>query len=270
MPSLWLVSIASCLLYFIVLAVYRLYLSPIAYFPGSKFTAISGWYETYLDVFKGGQFTFQIQKWHEKYGEGSTTVQSATSSAYSLYPGPIIRINPTEIHISDPDFYDTAYSSSTPFNKIPAFRDRFGLPTAVLSTVDHELHRHRRAALNPYFSKKQIREFSPHIQHCAERLCDRLLKEYKGTSKVVTLNDAWAAYTTDIIFFYSFAWTYDFLDFPDFIAPFTESTKALASSVHFAGHFPWALKALQSMPDVLLGVINPGIRPAFKFLNVRS
>jgi hypothetical protein len=84
MPSLWLVSIASCLLYFVVLAVYRLYLSPIAYFPGSKITTISGWYETYLDVFKGGQFTFQIQKWHEKYGEGSTSLQSATSSAHTL------------------------------------------------------------------------------------------------------------------------------------------------------------------------------------------
>ena len=54
--------------YIFVLAFYRLYLSPIAHFPGSKIAAISGWYETYLDVFKGGQFTFQIQKWHEAFG----------------------------------------------------------------------------------------------------------------------------------------------------------------------------------------------------------
>lgn len=69
MPSLWVeVLIASYLVYLVVLALYRLYLSPIAQFPGSKITAVSGWYETYLDVFQGGQFTFQIQKWHEQYG----------------------------------------------------------------------------------------------------------------------------------------------------------------------------------------------------------
>lgn len=69
MPSLWVeLFIASYLAYLVVLALYRLYFSPIAHFPGSKITAVSGWYETYLDVFKGGQFTFQIQKWHEQYG----------------------------------------------------------------------------------------------------------------------------------------------------------------------------------------------------------
>lgn len=55
--------------YAFALVIYRLLLSPIAGFPGSKLTAITGWYETYLDVFKGGQFTFQIQKWHEQYGQ---------------------------------------------------------------------------------------------------------------------------------------------------------------------------------------------------------
>ena len=54
--------------YLLTLAIYRLYLSPIAHFPGSKIAAVSGWYETYLDVVKGGQFTFQIQKWHDEYG----------------------------------------------------------------------------------------------------------------------------------------------------------------------------------------------------------
>ena len=68
MPSI----LESCLylyiLYLLALVLYRLFLSPIAHFPGSKVTAVSGWYETYLDVVKGGQFTFQIQEWHRQYG----------------------------------------------------------------------------------------------------------------------------------------------------------------------------------------------------------
>ena len=56
------------ILYIIAVGIYRLYFSPLARFPGSKLTAATGWIETYYDVYKGGQFTFQLQKWHEKYG----------------------------------------------------------------------------------------------------------------------------------------------------------------------------------------------------------
>ena len=59
----------TALVYLVGLVIYRLFLSPIAHFPGSKSTAVTGWYETYLDVFKGGQFTFQIEKWHQQYGK---------------------------------------------------------------------------------------------------------------------------------------------------------------------------------------------------------
>ena len=67
----WILELGLCfyILYVLALIFYRLYLSPIAHFPGSKLTAASGWYETYLDVFKGGQFTFQIEKWHKQYGQ---------------------------------------------------------------------------------------------------------------------------------------------------------------------------------------------------------
>lgn len=63
------VFVICVVVYKLSLICYRLLLSPIRHFPGSKLTAATGWYETYLDVFKGGQFTFQIQRWHEQYGE---------------------------------------------------------------------------------------------------------------------------------------------------------------------------------------------------------
>ncbi|KAK0506935.1 hypothetical protein JMJ35_010635 [Cladonia borealis] len=238
----------GCALYFIALVIYRLYFSPVAHFPGSKLTAATGWIETYYDVFKGGQFTFQLQKWHEQYG-------------------PIIRINPDEIHVSDPDFYDVAYASSAPFEKMPKWRDRFGLPGAVQSTVQHELHRSRRMTLNPHFSKKAISNFSWFIQQRMDQLCDRLLREFKDSGEVVTLNDAWGAVTADIIINYCLGFDYNFVGYPGFVAPFTRSIKELALSVHIAGHFPWFLKLLQSSPDWLVGLLNPGMKPVFNFQN---
>ena len=125
--------------------------------------------------------------------------------------GPIIRINPDEIHISDPDFYDVAYASSAPFEKMPKWINRFGVPGAMFSTVQHELHRSRRMALNPYFSKKSISNFSWFIQHRMDQLCNRLLRECKGTGDVITLNDAWGAVAADVIINYCFESDYNFV-----------------------------------------------------------
>lgn len=70
--------------------IYRLYLSPITSFPGPKLAALTLWYEFYYDVIRRGRYTWKIAELHKQYG-------------------PIIRINPYEIHIIDPDYIDELY-----------------------------------------------------------------------------------------------------------------------------------------------------------------
>lgn len=55
-------------LYVFGLVFYRLFLSPLAKFPGSKLAAVTGWYELYYDVIKKGKYLFEIEKMHDKYG----------------------------------------------------------------------------------------------------------------------------------------------------------------------------------------------------------
>lgn len=50
-------------------AVYRLYLSPLAKFPGPKLAALTLWYEFYFDVVKRGRYTWEIAKMHEQFGK---------------------------------------------------------------------------------------------------------------------------------------------------------------------------------------------------------
>ena len=56
--------------YLLGLAVWRLYLSPLAKIPGPKLAALTGWYETYLELVKdgGGRLLFEYKGWHDKYG----------------------------------------------------------------------------------------------------------------------------------------------------------------------------------------------------------
>ena len=65
------VAALACLyaLYLVALGTYRLYFDPIAKFPGPKLAALTLWYEFYYDVVKRGQYTFEIEKMHKRYGQ---------------------------------------------------------------------------------------------------------------------------------------------------------------------------------------------------------
>jgi hypothetical protein len=59
----------SLLTYAIALAVYRLYLHPLAKFPGPRIAAITSWYEGYYEVVRNGQYSRKISKLHDEYGQ---------------------------------------------------------------------------------------------------------------------------------------------------------------------------------------------------------
>ncbi|MCJ1466251.1 hypothetical protein MMC07_004870 [Pseudocyphellaria aurata] len=179
--------------------------------------------------------------------------------------GPIIRINPDEVHIYDPEFYDTLYSQKSRYSKIERLRYRFGMPTSTFDTTEHDHHTRRRAALGSFFSKQKVADFSFYIQQNADRVCHRLQNEYSGRGKVVSLNEAWGAFVADDISYYAFGFSYDFLGLPDFIAPFTSSIRKLALSLHIAAHFPWFVALMQSLSERVVAIINPDMIPVFEF-----
>ncbi len=110
----------------------------------------------YYDVIRQGDFTWHIKDLHRQYG-------------------PIVRITPTELHIDDPDYYDTLYTrASGRRNKYAYFSGRFGYASDTFSTVDHDLHRQRRKAISPFFSVAKIADFQPVIVKKVERLCEKL------------------------------------------------------------------------------------------------
>lgn len=72
-PGFAFLLLVTCwILYLVHAAIFRLYLSPIARFPGPKLAALTRLYELYYEVIKGGQFTFKIIELHKEYGMYST------------------------------------------------------------------------------------------------------------------------------------------------------------------------------------------------------
>ncbi|KAL8912792.1 MAG: hypothetical protein Q9171_002250 [Xanthocarpia ochracea] len=236
-------------LYLLCLVIYRLCLSPLAKFPGPKLAALTQWVETYYELKSpGGQFIWVYQKWHEQYG-------------------PIIRINPTELHIQDSEFYETLYSGTRPADKLQQLEHRFNNSTSSFATVKHHTHRNRRAALNPFFSKRRIASHSSAIQLRMIRLCERLGKQYSNTGQVLRLDDMWGCWTSDIIVDYCFERDYHFAEQPRFRAFFTDAMVDLLDPVHFVTQFPGIIKLVNLLPEPVVKFLQPGMASVIQFNN---
>lgn len=227
------IGLTSLALWTIYGVIYRLYLSPISSFPGPKLAALSFWYEFYYDIYPlYGQYTFHIRDLHEKYG-------------------PIIRINPHELHISTPEFYETLYSSNKKTDKWYWFTKMFGLDDSIFGTVDHDKHRARRAPLNPFFSVQSVRRLQPMIQERVH-VCLERMRGLRTTGQLMNVVVVTSAFSNDVIMMYSFGRMYHRLEAPDFDVFNHDSNHEAGKMGFLMKHAIWILRIIQALPEFLL------------------
>ena len=98
------ILVTTSIVYGLALVLYRLFVSPLRIYPGPKLAACTGWYGAYYDLVAdgGGKFVHHIKKLHDTYGDPPQTCSPVVPIQKLTSPtGPIVRITPTEIHISN-------------------------------------------------------------------------------------------------------------------------------------------------------------------------
>ncbi|KAL8626952.1 hypothetical protein Q9189_007340 [Teloschistes chrysophthalmus] len=180
--SIWDVAaavVALMFLYRALVIIYRLFLSPLAKFPGPKLAAATSWYEAFLDL-RSKNFPDIVAGLHDKYG-------------------PIVRVNPTELSIRDAEYYNELYvgGGKRRTNLIAGNRAGLGMSDAIATTVPHELHQLRRKAVENFFSKQSVTRLESRIHHEARSLDGKLFK-YAGTGAIVRLDHAFSCVTGDL------------------------------------------------------------------------
>lgn len=248
---------------YVAIILYRLLFHRLARFPGPKLAAATGWYEFYYDVVKGGQFYREIRRMHEKYGMFVITTSSFRQASHKkprmssgstwltelvASSGPIVRINPEEVHILDTNFYDEIYAPvSKKRDKYPDWVVFLGVPTGVFATCPHEHHRQRREALNLSFSKKAIYEIEHLIQEQIGLLCNRFDKIAESNT-TVRLDAAFFALANDIITLYTFGESYKCLGQDDFQQGFKHILLSAVEAGAFIRQFPWIIGLVRRIP----------------------
>ncbi|KAE8365518.1 cytochrome P450 [Aspergillus caelatus] len=230
---------AAALMYLLCLAIYRVYLSPLSRIPGPKLAALTYWYETYYEVYKGGQYFRVIDDMHAKYG-------------------PVVRITPNELHFDDPEFNDVLYPSAgkRKIDRPEYAAARAGTPGSIVATAQHDVHRRRRNALNSFFSGASVRRLEPIIQEHMDKLLVRMQKS-GAQCQVIKPYHIFKACASDIITLYAFGDSFHFMDRPDYGQPYFRAGEAFNSMTHIFGAFPWLLTLATTAPGWLVKYLKP-------------
>ncbi|KAI0120912.1 cytochrome P450 [Hypoxylon sp. NC0597] len=222
----WRMLIAAIVAYYGTLVFYRLFLHPLAQYPGPRLAAISRWYEAYYDVVLGGQYTSKIAELHRIYG-------------------PIIRISPYELHVSDPAFFDTLYRMDGRWDKYAWAYDAFGAKRSTLFGSDHDAHRARRRAIAPFFSKQNVVARQDLLRRNIDKLCRRISNL---TGSTFNLGAAVSAFARDNANEYILGKAYNELDLEDFGIGLSIASQGAGVFWRTTKHVRWFGPALRAMP----------------------
>ncbi|KAJ5689940.1 hypothetical protein N7462_004332 [Penicillium macrosclerotiorum] len=228
------------------IVIYRLNAHPLAAFPGPKLAAATFLYEFYYDVIKGGMYIWEIERMHEKYG-------------------PIVRINPRELHIKDPHYYEDIHAGGSHKRaKDPRYVVAFGAPNSLVATVNHDHHRLRRTFLNSYFSKRSIAQLTPYIQQKVDFLTRRFENAYKQAA-VLHLQLDFAALTADVITHYCYGWSYGYLEDANSARSnnLVNAVAGLMSMFHINRFFPFLVAIFRKAPAWAVRVLQPKMMDLF-------
>lgn len=170
--------------------------------------------------------------------------------------------------MKDPEFYDVLYSGPGQKRDKWAWAvEMFGNSSSGFGTVSHDLHRLRRNALNPFFSKQAIGRMEPLIRSMIEKLCARFELLQKSGEPVETLH-AYAALTTDIITTYCFGTSYGCLEDPNWKWEWPQAMVESTRGCHLNKQFKWVFPAMQATPEWIVQKVNPPVMNLINFQKV--
>ncbi|KAJ5159288.1 Cytochrome P450 [Penicillium coprophilum] len=229
--SLWLIAAATFAVYHAIRAVYLIFFSPLAVFPGSPWAALGEYWEAYWNIGlrpgHKGQTLFKLEEMHKRLG-------------------PALRMGPNEVHIYDPAFYHELYRPGSRYYKDPSMHKVLGAPSSTLAESDPVRHKQRKAPLEPLFSKKNILSLEPmlmeHVDYCSKRF-DELFAQ----GKPVSMEWALKSLAMDMVSQFAFGQSLNALSDPEFKSLPVRVFQQYLPSLHVIKAFPF-VRLLNSLP----------------------
>lgn len=227
--------------YLLIGAIYRVFFHPLRKIPGPKLAAITHWYEIYYDVIRPGQYNFKILELHKKYG-------------------PILRINPDEVHVADKDWLPEIYGAR---KRNRLYEPSLDTADSVAGTTDYEQHKIRRQAFVNFFSPPTVRRLEPLLAKKRDVLSDVIERSLASSGEmgkeasVLNLSDLFFAYFYDIIQEYAFADPSNVMLDPKEAQRLRNNSNNLLMQVNFTRHFGFVNDMVAFLPRSIQRRLTP-------------
>lgn len=170
--------------------------------------------------------------------------------------GPIVRISPEELSVSDPDWFDVLYKSGRR-NKWAKNSKSNGSPGSIASTVPYQLHRARRAPLAPFFSKRGIDNLENIIRQKVDQLTRGIEEGYMNRGRILPVGVAFTALTLDVISDYCFGQSWRCLSAENFAPEWKRVMTNLFEPVPIVKQFPIIVQIMEALPLKVIKKMDP-------------
>lgn len=234
----FLVLVFVVLLHITTTCIYRRFFHPLAKIPGPFLPAVTKLYQSYFNC----RYYLEIERLHQQYG-------------------PVVRITPGEVHVAtNSDDYEKIYHVGSKYAKSPNFYNALCAPHSSVCTASNEVHKIKRGAMNPLFSRQRVLDVESIVQDKVQKVICRLensIKETRiGDESGVDLHHAFRAVSVDVASEFSFGNCYDFLDKNDTGADFFEMARGIGPALYAFQQFPSLQRLALKIPPWLAPLLS--------------
>ncbi|KAK4173808.1 putative cytochrome P450 pisatin demethylase-like protein [Triangularia setosa] len=233
--------------YMIGWIIYARWFHPYSKYPGPFLASI-----TRLWIIKelwSGKAEVTQREWHTKYG-------------------PIIRIAPDEVSISDPSVIKTIYGAGTTFTKTEFYK-AFSAPWARypehFCNVDPKSHGERRKLVNHVYTMSNIGRYEPDVEQCIELLAQRV-KDASESGQPTDMALWLRYYAFDVIGILFFSRPFGFLEFKKDHKGWIKATDVLIFFLAASAFVPLWMRNLV----LLSSIVVPGAIASVKAMDTMT
>jgi cytochrome P450 len=179
----------------------------------------------------------------------------------------VVRITPHEVSFNDPQNHDKIHHVGSRFSKDPIFYCAFMAPASSLTTSSNSLHRIRRSATSPLFSRKAVLDLQSVVLSKVEKLCARL-DEALAQDQPFDFYQASRALSVDVATDYAFDDCYNLLSKDNYGADLMSMVSTSIRSMWFLMQFPLLIGIITNLQDHITG-LSPLLAMFAKYKAVR-
>jgi cytochrome P450 len=178
-----------------------------------------------------------------------------------------VRITPDEVHLSDPDNYELIYCVGSKYGKSTAFYSALGAGYSTFTAGPPEVHKPRRARLDPFFSRRNVLKMEYLVESRIEKL-ESIITSKFSRGEAVDLHHAFRAISVDVITDYAFGESYELLARDDLGREFWDLTTGIGPPWWVFQQWPLVQQIAMSLPPAVVKATSGPVKLILTLLEV--